>query len=99
MWTSRDPSISHRPKLLTSRNGPLALGECRHDHSEMAVDTDKAIVLYNHLKPARALLLDAEYRAGSSRQNWCACRCWQIDTIMIRACLRFIRQYPRAEWR
>jgi hypothetical protein len=56
-------------KFLASRNHVLSFGERRHDHAEVAVDAEEAIVLDQHLEPARSLALDPDHRAGCGRED------------------------------
>jgi hypothetical protein len=56
-------------KFLASCDRALSLGEGRHDHAEVAVDAQEAIVLDQHLEPARSLALDPDHGAGCGRED------------------------------
>lgn len=56
-------------QFLAGRDRPLSLGKGRHDHAEVAVDAQEAIVLDQHLEPARSLALDPDHGAGCGRED------------------------------
>src|SRR5690242_8424208 len=46
MHAVRYAAMAHHADLLAGRQDTLAVGDCRRDHAEVAVDTDEAIMLH-----------------------------------------------------
>jgi len=99
MGTQRDTGVPHYAELLACRDAALTIGERRRDHSEMAVDAQKAVMLDQHFETTRTLVLNADHRARGGCQNRCTVRCRQINPVVVGAGLRLVWQHTRAEWR
>ncbi len=94
-----DTGITHDAEFLPSHDRRLTCGKYWTDHSEMAVDADIAIVLHQHLETTGTLVLNADQRAGFGGKYRRTVRHRQIDTVVIGARLRPVRQNARAERR
>jgi hypothetical protein len=81
-----------------SRDRLGTLREHRCDKSEVTVDTDKSIVLDQHLKAPNPMALNPNDPPGRNCQNRATDRRGKIDPVMERTGQWPIRQRTRAKW-